>query len=120
MSGYKLTKTESKFADLIWQNEPITSGDLAKLCEAEMKWKKSTTYTVLKKLCEKGIFQNENATVTSCFKKEEFYAKQSRYFVEDFFGGSLPKFLTAFIGGNKLSSKQAEALKKLIDEYKED
>lgn len=120
MNVYKLTKTESEFADLIWQNEPINSGELAKLSEKQMNWKKSTTYTVLKKLCEKGIFQNENAMVTSCLKKEEFYSKQSRYFVEDLFGGSLPKFLTAFIGGNKLSSKQAEALKKLIDEYKED
>ena len=106
MKYYKLADAEEKFAELIWKNEPIGSGDLVKLSEKEMNWKKSTTYTVLKKLCEKGIFQNENA-VLWC---------QSN---EDTFGGSLPKFLTAFIGGKKLSDHQAEELKKLIDEYKE-
>jgi len=90
-----------------------------KLCEKEMNWKKSTTYTVLKKLCEKNIFKNENAVVESVIKKDEYYANQSRRFVEDTFGGSLPKFLTAFIGGKKLSRQQAEELKKLIDEHKE-
>ncbi|AUS96046.1 BlaI/MecI/CopY family transcriptional regulator [Clostridium thermosuccinogenes] len=119
MKDYKLAKSEARFADLIWQHEPIGSGELVKLCEREMGWKKSTTYTVLKKLCEKGIFKNENAVVSSMIKKDEFYAKQSRRFVEDIFGGSLPKFLTAFIGEKKLSERQAEELKKLIDEYKE-
>jgi predicted transcriptional regulator len=90
MKAYKLTDSEEKFAGLIWQNEPIGSGDLVKLCEKEMDWKKSTTY-----------------------------AKQSIRFVEDTFGGSLPKFLTAFIGGRKLSEHQAEELKRLIDEHKE-
>jgi predicted transcriptional regulator len=119
MEEYKLAESEEKFADIIWQNEPIGSGDLVKLCEKEMNWKKSTTYTVLKKLCEKGIFQNENAVVSSLISKDEYYAKQSIRFVEDTFGGSLPKFLTAFIGGRKLSKHQAEELKKLIDEHKE-
>jgi len=119
MKKYKLAESEEKFAELIWQNEPIGSGDLVKLCEKEMNWKKSTTYTVLKKLCEKGIFQNENAVVSSLITKDEYYAKQSIRFVEDTFGGSLPKFLTAFIGGRKLSKHQAEELKKLIDEHKE-
>ena len=119
MKKYKLAESEEKFAELIWQNEPIGSGDLVKLCEKEMNWKKSTTYTVLKKLCEKGIFQNENAVVSSLITKDEYYAKQSIRFVEDTFGGSLPKFLTAFIGGSKLSKHQAEELKKLIDEHKE-
>ncbi|HOQ37771.1 MAG TPA: BlaI/MecI/CopY family transcriptional regulator [Acetivibrio sp.] len=119
MKEYKLTESEEKFADIIWQNEPIGSGELVKLCEKEMNWKKSTTYTVLKKLCEKNIFKNENAVVESVIKKDEYYANQSRRFVEDTFGGSLPKFLTAFIGGKKLSRQQAEELKKLIDEHKE-
>ena len=119
MNDYKLTQSEAKFADLIWRYEPIGSGELVKLCEKEMDWKKSTTYTVLKKLCNKGIFQNENAVVFSLIKKDEFYARQSRHFVEDTFGGSLPKFLTAFIGGKKLNDRQAEELKKLIDEHKE-
>jgi BlaI family penicillinase repressor len=119
MKKYKLTESEEKFAKLIWQNEPIGSGDLVKLCEKEMNWKKSTTYTVLKKLCEKDIFQNENAVVSSLITKDEYYSRQSIRFVEDTFGGSLPKFLTAFIRGKKLSRHQAEELKRLIDEHKE-
>ncbi|QRN85707.1 BlaI/MecI/CopY family transcriptional regulator [Clostridia bacterium] len=119
MKGYKLGKSEEKFAEIIWKNEPIGSGDLVKLCEKEMNWKKSTTYTVLKKLCEKGIFQNENATVSSLINKDAYYAKQSIRFVEDTFGGSLPKFLTAFISSKKLNKQQAEELKRLIDEHKE-
>ena len=117
MNYYKLAETEEKFAELIWQNEPIGSGDLVKLSEKEMNWKKSTTYTVLKKLSEKGIFQNENAVVSSLISNDEYYAKQSIRFVEDTFGGSLPKFLTAFISGKKLSNHQAEELKRLIDEH---
>lgn len=120
MKGYTLTESEEKFADIIWQNEPIGSGDLVKRCEDEMKWKKSTTYTVLKKLCEKEIFQNENAVVTSLIPKDEYVSKQSHRFVEDTFGGSLPKFLTAFMGAKKLSKRQADELKKLIDEHKEE
>jgi len=116
---YKLSESEERFAELIWQNEPIGSGELVKLCEKEMNWKKSTTYTVLKKLCEKGIFRNENAVVSSLITKDEYYSMQSISFVEETFGGSLPKFLAAFIGGRKLSSQQAEELKKLIDEHKE-
>lgn len=119
MNVYKLAESEEKFAELIWENEPIGSGDLVKLCEKEMNWKKSTTYTVLKKLCERGIFQNNNAIVSSIMTKDEYYAKQSIRFVEDTFGGSLPKFLTAFMGGRKLNKHQAEELKKLIDDYRE-
>ena len=119
MREYRLTDMEEKFADIIWRNEPIKSPDLVKLCEVELKWKKSTTYTVLKKLCEKGIFQNENAVVSSLIVKDEYYAKQSIRFVEDTFGGSLPKFLTAFIGAKSLNKRQADELKKLIDEHKE-
>ena len=119
MKEYKLAESEEKFAELIWQNEPIGSGELVKLSEKVMNWKKSTTYTVLKKLCEKGIFQNENAVVSSLITRDEYYAKQSIRFVEDTFGGSLPKFLTAFIGAKSLNKHQAEELKKLIDEHKE-
>jgi len=119
MKEYKLSQSETRFAELIWEHEPINSGELVKLCEKELTWKKSTTYTVLKNLCEKGIFQNQNAVVTSLIKKDEFYARQSRRFVEDTFGGSLPKFLVAFIGGNRLSDQQAEELKRLIDQHKE-
>lgn len=120
MNEYKLAQGEAKFADLIWRNEPIASGDLVKLCEKELNWRKSTTYTVLKKLCERGIFQNENSIVSSLIKRDEFFAGQSRRFVEDTFGGSLPKFITSFISGKKLSRKQAEEIKHLIDEHRED
>lgn len=119
-SNYKLAKTEAKFADLIWEREPIESPELVKIAEREMKWKKSTTYTVLKKLCEKGIFKNDNALVSAVLKREEFYAGQSRNYVDEVFDGSLPKFLTAFVGNGKLNAKQAEELKRLIDEYKEE
>ncbi len=120
MSVFRITESEEKFAELIWANEPLGSGELVKLCEREMNWKKSTTYTVLKNLIEKGLVKNENSIVTSVLKKEEFFAKQSVQFVEDTFGGSLPKFLTAFIGGKKLNKEQAEELKKLIDQYEEE
>lgn len=119
MKEYKLAKLEARFADLIWQKEPISSPELVKLCEKEFDWKKSTTYTVLKKLCDRGIFQNENATVTSLVTREEFYGHKSREFVEDSFGGSIPKFLTAFMGGKKLTQKQAAEIKELIDGFTE-
>ena len=117
MQEYKLAEGEARFAKLIWQREPITSPELVKLCEKEFAWKKSTTYTVLKKLCDRGIFQNENAVVTSLISEEEFNSYKSRKFVEDSFGGSIPRFLTAFMGGKKLTKKQAEEIKKLIDEH---
>lgn len=117
MKEYRLAEGEAKFAKLIWQKEPITSPELVKLCEKEFGWKKSTTYTVLKKLCERGIFQNEKAEVTSLISEEEFYGYKSRKFVEDSFGGSIPKFLTAFMGGKKLSMEQADEIKKLIDSF---
>jgi BlaI family penicillinase repressor len=115
-----LTESEMKFAELIWEHEPVASGDLVRLCEKKMQWKKSTTYTMLKKLCDKGIFQNRDAVVSSLMTKEEYIAKQSIRFVEDTFGGSLPMFLTAFMSSKKLNRRQAEELKKLIDEYRED
>lgn len=117
MKEYKLAEGEARFAKLIWEREPISSPELVKLCEKEFAWKKSTTYTVLKKLCDRGIFQNENAVVTSLISEEEFNGYKSRKFVEDSFGGSIPRFLAAFMGGKKLTKKQAEEIKKLIDEH---
>lgn len=119
METYKMTESEEKFAEIIWQNEPIGSGELVKICEKEMNWKKSTTYTVLKKLCEKNIFQNRDAVVTSVISQDEYYANQSVRFVEDTFRGSLPGFLAAFVRGRKISRHQVEELKKIIDEHKE-
>lgn len=119
MKEYKLAEGEARFAELIWQKEPITSPELVKLCEKEFQWKKSTTYTVLKKLCERGIFQNEKAVVTSLLSKEEFYGYRSRKFVEESFGGSIPRFLTAFMGGKKLTKEQAAEIRELIDSFEE-
>lgn len=116
MRDYKLAEAEAKFAEIIWANEPITSPELVKMCEKEMNWKKSTTYTVLKKLCEKGIFKNEDAVVSAKLGREEFYGMQSRRYVEDVFEGSLPRFLTAFCGGRKLSEREVEEMRKFIDE----
>lgn len=116
MKDYKLAEAEARFADIIWSKEPVSSPELVKICEKEMNWKKSTTYTVLKKLCEKGIFRNENAVVSARLSREEFYGMQSRRYVDDVFEGSLPRFLTAFCGGKKLSPREAEEMQKFIDE----
>lgn len=118
-SNYRLAEMETKFADLIWEREPIESPELVKVAEQELNWKKSTTYTNLRNLCKRGIFKNENALVTSVLKKDEFYAKQSKDYVQRTFGGSLPKFISAFVSNGKLNAEQAEELKRLIDEHKE-
>ena len=116
MSDFKLGAVESRFADLIWQNEPVTSGNLVKLANETLNWQKSTTYTVLKRLCERGIFQNIGGTVTSLLSKEEFYAVQSEQFVEETFSGSLPAFLAAFTSRKKLSEEEIAELQALIDQ----
>ena len=118
MEDYKLGAVERRFADLIWDNEPISSGELVKLCEGELAWKKSTTYTVLKKLCERGLFQNEHGTVTSRLSRQEFAARQSQQFVDETFHGSLPAFLAAFSRRKKLSDEEVTELQRLIDEQR--
>lgn len=112
-----LTAAEEKLADLIWREAPLSSPELVTLAKQEMDWKKSTTYTVLKKLCGKGIFKNENASVTAILTHEELVAQQSRRYVEDTFGGSLPKFITSFMSGRKLTPEQAAELRRLINEH---
>jgi len=119
MEDYKLGEQETRFADLIWNNAPIKSPDLVKLAAEVMQWKKSTTYTMLRRLCERGIFKNENAMVAVVLTREQFYGGQSRKYVDDTFGGSLPRFITSFIGGKGLSDKQANELVRLINEHKE-
>ncbi len=107
---------EARFADIIWQHEPLTSGELVRLCRQELDWKKSTTYTVLKKHCERGLFQNQDGVVTSRMSREEFAALRSERFVEEAFDGSLPAFLAAFTRRKKLSDREVEELQRLIDE----
>ena len=112
----KLGVVESKFADIIWNNEPLGSGELVKLCKEQLDWKKSTTYTVLKKLCDRGIFQNESGTLSSVISKEEYQAIQSEEIVDDTFQGSLPAFIAAFTKKRKLSEKEIAEIKKMIDD----
>ena len=119
MDDKKLGFVESKFADIIWQHEPISSGDLVKRCETELHWKKPTTYTVLRRLCERGIFQNEGGTVRSLISREEFYALQSERFVEENFSGNLPSFLAAFTRRRGLSADEIAEIRKMIDSYGE-
>lgn len=116
MSELRMGAIESRFADIIWQNEPITSPELVKLAAKELDWKKSTTYTVLKRLCERGIFQNNDGTVTSLISKQDFYAVQSEKFVEETFSGSLPAFLAAFTTRKKLSEAEIHELQELINQ----
>lgn len=116
MSELRMGAIESRFADIIWQNEPIASPELVKLAAKELDWKKSTTYTVLKRLCERGIFQNNDGTVTSLISKQDFYAVQSEKFVEETFSGSLPAFLAAFTTRKKLSDAEINELQELINQ----
>jgi BlaI family penicillinase repressor len=116
MEKYKLFDAEYKFVSIIWDNEPVNSTELVKLCAGKLGWKKSTTYTVLKKLCERGVLQNRDATVTSLVKREDMQKYESRAVLEKTFDGSLPKFLTAFLSGHKLSEQEAEELKRIIEE----
>ena len=119
MDDMKLGVVESKFADIIWRSEPLPSGELVKLCERELNWKKPTTYTVLRRLCERGIFCNEGSTVRSLISREEFYAMQSERFVEENFSGNLPSFLAAFTRRRSLSTAEIEEIRKMIDSYGE-
>lgn len=115
MLDLKLGDVESRFANIIWNNEPLHSRELSQLAEAELGWKKSTTYTILKRLCDRGIFQNQNGTVSSLLSRDEFQALRSEKFVEDTFHGSLPAFLAAFGSRKKLSEEEIAQLQKVID-----
>ena len=116
----ELGEVQARFADLIWKNEPVGSGELVKLCEKEFSWKKPTTYTVLRKLCEKGVFRNEDGVVTSRVTRKEFYAAKSERFVEESFSGSLPAFIAAFVSQKRLSEKDAEEIRRMIDAYRKE
>jgi predicted transcriptional regulator len=119
MSELDLGTVQAQFADLIWEKEPIGSGELVKLCENELNWKKPTTYTVLRKLCEKGIFQNQNGFVTSIISREDFYSAKGEQFVEDNFAGSLPAFIAAFTSRKKLSESEVDEIQQMIDAFRE-
>ena len=117
MADYRLGEIESKFADLIWENEPLTSRRLAELALDSLNWKRTTTYTVLKRLCDRGLFQNQGGTVSSLVSRDAFYTGQSRQFVDDSFSGSLPAFLAAFAQGGQLSEQDISEMRRLIENY---
>ena len=112
---YGLGALEKRFADIIWEKAPFPMSELIKICEKEFSWKRTTTYTVLKKLSNRGLFENVNGTVEIRMEKEEFYARQSEEYIRESFGGSLPGFLTAFTSRKKLSKEEIEELKAIIE-----
>ena len=117
METYKLGEMEKRLADLIWANAPMTSKKLTELCADAFGWKRTTTYTVLKKLCERGLFCTENGEVSVLVSREAFYAAQSEKFVEDTFGGSLPAFIAAFTSRKALSEEELRQIRHMIDSY---
>lgn len=120
MPDLQLGAAEARFAGIIWQNEPISSAMLAQYAAQQLQWKKTTSYTVLKRLCDKGIFQNQRGTVTSLISKGDFYAMQSEKFVNETFDGSLPAFLAAFTARKHLSSEEVAVLRRMVAEYEEE
>ena len=118
MPDIELGAVQERFADIVWEHEPIGSGELVKLCERELSWKKPTTYTVLRKLCEKGVLKNDGGVVTSLISREAFYSAKSEQIVEDSFRGSLPAFVAAFISRRELTAREADEIQKMIDAFK--
>ena len=119
MAELQLGVIESRFADIIWEHEPVTSSELVKLAAEAFSWKRTTTHTVLKRLCDKGLFENNNRTVTSLISRSQFHAMQSRKFVEDTFDGSLPAFVAAFTKDNSLTPEEAAQIRAMIDQAQE-
>ena len=118
MGDIELAAVQERFADIVWANEPISSGDLVRVCERELNWKKPTTYTVLRKLCEKGLLKNEGGVVSSLMSREEFYSKKSEQIIDDSYNGSLPAFIAAFTSHKKLSKKEVDEIQRMIDGFK--
>ncbi len=116
----ELGAIQERFADIVWANEPVGSGELVKICEKELNWKKATTYTVLRKLCEKGLLKNENGVVSSLISKEDFYSAKSEQIIEESYEGSLPAFIAAFISRKNLTAKEADEIQKMIDTFREE
>ena len=120
MIDLELGAVQERFADIVWANEPVTSGELVKLCERELKWKMPTTYTVLRKLCEKGLLQNEGGIVTALISREDFYSSKSEQIVRDSYKGSLPAFVAAFISRQAISEQEANEIQQMIDNFRKE
>ena len=119
MNEMKLGVVETRFADIVWEKQPLSTKELVSICEKELNWKRTTTYTVLKKLCERGIFKTENSIVSTIIPKEEFYAIQSEKFVDETFKGSLPAFIAAFSTRKTLTSDEINEIKEMIKQFEE-
>lgn len=115
MAEIQLGAVEARFADIIWEREPVTSAELTKLAAEKLAWKRTTTHTVLHRLCDKGLFQNNSGTVTSLLSRQEFYARHSKKYVDETFAGSLPAFLAAFTSEKKLTAEEITEIRELID-----
>ena len=118
MADIRMGSAETQFAEIIWANEPIASGELSKKAEETLNWKKTTSFTVLKRLCERGIFENQKGIVTSLISREEFFARHSQRYVQENFGGSLPAFLAAFGTRKKLTDSEIDEMKMLIEKMR--
>ena len=118
MAEIRMGPAETQFAQIIWENEPISSGILSRKAEEALNWKKTTSFTVLKRLCQRGIFQNQNGIVTSLISKDEFFARHSEAYVQENFGGSLPAFMAAFSTHKKLTEREIDEMKKLIEKMR--
>ena len=120
MEELRLGAVEARFADIVWANAPLTTKELVALCEKELAWKRTTTYTVLKKLCERGLFKTEQSVVSVLITRDDFYAMQSEKFVEDTFSGSLPAFIAAFASRKKPSEQEIAEIRRMIEEFGKD
>lgn len=119
MAEIQLGVIEARYADIIWEHEPVTSSELVKLTAVEFNWKRTTAHNVLRRLIDKGLFKNENGTVTSVISRDEFYSLHSKQYVEDTFAGSLPAFIAAFMQSSKITAKEAEEIRKMIENVEE-
>ena len=117
METYKLAESDYRFLCIVWEHEPLPSGELVKLCAEKLVWKKPTTYTVLRKLCQRGFVKNENTVVSALIPKERVQGSQSERFVDRVFQGSLPQFLVSFLGGRSISEEEAAEIRRIIDEH---
>ena len=120
MPDFELGPVQERFADIVWANEPVPSGELVRLCSEQLGWKKPTTYTVLRTLCQKGLLKNENGVVTSLVSREAFYSAKSEQIVSDSYQGSLPAFVAAFVSRKALTAREAEEIQKLIDAFRKE
>ena len=120
MDNMELGEVQLRFAELVWHYAPLPSGELVKICQRELNWKKPTTYTVLRKLCEKGLFKNEDGLVSVVMTQEQFYAARTEQFVEETFDGSLPAFITAFTSRKKLSAAEVDEIQRMIDTFRKE